>query len=276
MGAAGGAPAERNGARSTLAPREATEAGAVTGTKRAAALRVATYNIHKAIGGVDRKYRPERVIEVLRACRADLVLLQEVDDGAPRSRHHRQVDLLGDALELPYRAFFANVTLKRGSYGNALLSRLPLDHRENIDLTRRFKKARGALHARLTVEAGARRQRVWVYNVHLGLAQAERRRQLRDLLVWHRAQRVQGDVAVLLGGDLNDVWARLGRTILEPAGFRAAAAGQATFPAVRPLRPLDALFVRGPVRVTRCRACDNPLAREASDHLPLVTSLRVG
>ncbi len=247
----------------------------MAGSKGAVALRVATYNIHKAIGGVDRKYRPERVIEVLRACRVDLVLLQEVDEGAPRSRHHRQVDLLGDALELPHRAFFANVRLKRGRYGNALLSRVPLDHRENIDLTRRFKKARSALHARLTVELGARRRRVWVYNVHLGLAEAERRGQLRDLLEWHGAQRVHGDVAVLLGGDLNDVWGRLGRTVLEPAGFSCVAAREATFPALRPLRPLDALFVRGPVRVTRCRVCDSPLAREASDHLPLVASLRM-
>ena len=60
--------------------------------------RLLTYNIHKGIGGIDRRYRPERVVEAIAHCQPDIVLLQEVDDGVPRSSHHRQVDLLGDAL----------------------------------------------------------------------------------------------------------------------------------------------------------------------------------
>jgi endonuclease/exonuclease/phosphatase family metal-dependent hydrolase len=41
-----------------------------------ARLRLVTYNIHKGIGGVDRRYRPERVIETVRHCEPDVVLLQ--------------------------------------------------------------------------------------------------------------------------------------------------------------------------------------------------------
>ena len=44
-------------------------------------IRVLTYNIHKAIGGVDRRYRPERIIETIGHYQPDIVLLQEVDDG---------------------------------------------------------------------------------------------------------------------------------------------------------------------------------------------------
>ena len=76
--------------------------------------RLLTYNIHKGIGGVDRKYRPERVVATIAHCAPDIVLLQEVDDGVPRSHHHRQVDLLADQLGLPYRAFQRNVTLREG------------------------------------------------------------------------------------------------------------------------------------------------------------------
>ena len=49
-------------------------------------LRVVSYNIHKCIGGVDRRYEPERTAEVLRKLEADVLLLQEVDAGvvAPR------------------------------------------------------------------------------------------------------------------------------------------------------------------------------------------------
>jgi len=47
-------------------------------------LRVLSYNIHRAIG-IDRLFRPARIAKVLRHHEADLVLLQEVDVGVPRS-----------------------------------------------------------------------------------------------------------------------------------------------------------------------------------------------
>ena len=49
-------------------------------------LRVLTYNIHKCIGALDGRYRPERIAEVVRHHDPDIVFLQEVDQGARRSR----------------------------------------------------------------------------------------------------------------------------------------------------------------------------------------------
>jgi endonuclease/exonuclease/phosphatase family metal-dependent hydrolase len=103
-------------------------------------LRVLSWNIHRGIGGVDRRYRPERVIEVIAHYEPDLVLLQEVDDGVPRSRLDRQIDLLGDALGLRHRTYGPNVRLRRGRYGNATLSRWPLGDVRNVDLTIKPKK----------------------------------------------------------------------------------------------------------------------------------------
>ncbi len=85
-----------------------------------------TYNVHKGIGGVDRRYRPDRIVETLAHYEPDIVFMQEVDDGVPRSRGHRQVDWFGDALGLKHRAYQANVRLRRGHYGNAILSRFPV------------------------------------------------------------------------------------------------------------------------------------------------------
>ncbi len=235
--------------------------------------RLVTYNIHKAIGGVDRRYRPERVIEVLRALEADLVFLQEVDEGVPRSRRDRQVDLLGDALGYKYRAYFPNVRLKRGHYGNALLSRMRLEHSENIDLTMPLKKRRGALHARLTVSARGHRRRIWLFNVHLGLAEYERRRQLQRVLAWQHHHHLRHDTAAIIGGDFNDVWGRLGPGILEPEGYECGRTKVRTFPAVRPLRALDRVFVRGPARIDRVHVSRTKVARAASDHLPVVAEI---
>ena len=46
--------------------------------------RTITYNIHRAIS-VDRRFRLNRIIKILAHHKADIVLLQEVDMGVPRS-----------------------------------------------------------------------------------------------------------------------------------------------------------------------------------------------
>ena len=104
--------------------------------------RLITYNIHKGIGGVDRRYDLQRIVDTLVRYDPDVVFLQEVDDGVPRSRHDRQVELLGEALELPHYVFQRNVSLTQGHYGNAILSRYPLHDPADLDLTVRYKKRR--------------------------------------------------------------------------------------------------------------------------------------
>ena len=60
-----------------------------------------SYNVHKCIGGLDRRYMPERVTETIAHFAPDFVLLQEVDEGAKRSLFHRQVDLRRPAIAFP-------------------------------------------------------------------------------------------------------------------------------------------------------------------------------
>lgn len=234
-----------------------------------------SWNIHKGIGGVDRRYRLERVIDVLAEIDADLVFLQEVDEGAKRSRFERQIDRIGDALGLAHRAYHPNHRLRLGHYGNAVLSRLALDHAENVDLTEPLHKHRGALHVRTNAAADGTDRRVWIYNVHLGLAEAERQRQLNKLLNWHGRRHAAADTVVVLAGDFNDVYGRLHSDVLERAGFAAPPARPRTFPAALPVRPLDAIFVRGPAELTHLSAVKEGLASRASDHLPIVAKLRV-
>ncbi len=75
--------------------------------------RIATYNIHKGIGGLDRRYQPARIAETLARYNPDIVLMQEVDDGVPRSRMHCQVEWFAEALEMRHHAFQRNVQLTR-------------------------------------------------------------------------------------------------------------------------------------------------------------------
>ncbi len=232
--------------------------------------RLLTYNIHKGIGGVDRRYELQRTIRTIAHCNPDIVLLQEVDDGAPRSGGHRQVELLSDALKLRHWAFQPNVKLKKGRYGNAILSRFALCDVSDVELTVRMKKRRRALAAHCRVRKGRQTRTVWLFNVHLGLAGFERSIQVKRILDKLANAHAHRKTPVIVAGDYNDVWGTLGRRLLEPAGFKAACGRRKTFPAVLPVRALDRVYCRGQLQVDHSFASRTATARKASDHLPLV------
>jgi endonuclease/exonuclease/phosphatase family metal-dependent hydrolase len=238
-------------------------------------LRVLSYNIHKCIGGLDRRYEPHRTAEVIRKQDVDILMLQEVDAGVPRSNRDNQTELLGELLGLKHHAWFPNVDVRGGGkYGNAILSRYPLIEASNLDLSIRFKKKRSALHGVLRIRHDNVDRTVHVFNMHLGLAGFERRIQLQKFLDSHPFSGLHHDTPVIVGGDLNDVYGGLGQ-LLAPAGFRGIDKRPLTFPAWGPMRALDAIFVRGNVDFMHLRRCDSDLARRASDHRPLVAEVRL-
>jgi endonuclease/exonuclease/phosphatase family metal-dependent hydrolase len=238
--------------------------------------RLMTYNIHKGIGGVDRRYRPERIVTTIARYRPDIVLLQEVDDGVPRSSLDRQVDLLGDALGFRHRAFQRNVTLRRGCYGNAILSRFPLSDVHDLDLTIPLKKRRQALvaHCRLQWEHHSRT--ILIFNTHLGLAGFERVMQLRRIVSSEALKHTHKSTPAIIAGDFNDVWGGLGKTVLEPAGFTLASGTSKTFPAVLPMRTLDRVYFRGALTLDHSLVSHTKLSKQASDHLPVIVDFDVG
>ena len=238
-------------------------------------LRVVSYNIHKGIGGTDRLYRIERVQAVLNDLQPDLVLLQEVDEGVPRSHRDRQVHLLAKGLGMTHQAYQKNVRLKQGHYGNAILSRFPLKSIESIDLTVRPKKRRRALVARCRVDVDHHFRSLLVVNLHLGLAGLERKMQLKRLLSKHPLARASSRIPIILGGDYNDFYGNLGRSMMFRQGFASAGKAIRTFPAVLPVRSLDRIFYRGPLKLRHAFAKRTQLARQASDHLPLVADFEL-
>lgn len=240
-------------------------------------IRVLTYNIHKCIGGLDRRYDLFRVADTISYYEPDFVLMQEVAQRSKKSHYESQVNKLGELLGLQHRSYFVNVRKRRGGeYGNAILSRFPLTDTSNIDLTIPLKKVRSVLHARFRVRVGKQGTRtLHVFNLHLGLSGAERKIQLRKFLDSQPFRGLDQRTPILVAGDFNDVWGTLGRKLLEPAGFTGMSRPIRTFPAWGPVRALDALYVRGSIRMTRVHASRLMIARYASDHLPLIADLEV-
>jgi endonuclease/exonuclease/phosphatase family metal-dependent hydrolase len=238
-------------------------------------MRVLTYNIHKCIGGVDRRYDPHRVARTIAHYDPDILLLQEVDDGVPRSRGDRQVDWLGDELGYAHRAFQANVQLKQGSYGNAILSRHAIESIEHVDLTIPLKKRRQALVVRIDVRVEGHSHRWVVANVHLGLAGFERSVQVRRLLQNGTLQSTRKSTPTIIGGDFNDGRGALGPKLLAPLGYQSVVGNGRTFPAIYPVRTLDRIFYRGNVTLDLAFGGHTKLARHASDHLPVIADFQM-
>jgi endonuclease/exonuclease/phosphatase family metal-dependent hydrolase len=217
---------------------------------------VATYNIHRCIGR-NGAFDPERTLAVLRELDADVVALQEL-----QWRPGDAIHLLEEfAQRLGYTAL-AGPTLLRadGHYGNAVLTRLPVRDSVRIDLSVPAREPRGALNALLETSTGPLR----LIATHLGLRPYERRMQMRNLLALDRGQ---ASATVLLG-DLNEwfLWGRPLRWLRARFGHTPS---PPSFPARWPLLALDRIWVEPRSSLRQLRAHASPLARTASDHLPL-------
>jgi endonuclease/exonuclease/phosphatase family metal-dependent hydrolase len=245
-------------------------------------LKVLSYNIHRAIG-VDRRFRPDRIVEILAHHDADLVLLQEVDDGVPRSRGMNLGRELALALGYQHLALGHNVHLRRGKYGNATLSRYPIVRESNIDLTIETRKRRGCLHTGIFAEVRSGHGHLLeVFNTHLGLSTRERVRQVGRLVQSTEFAALSRRQACILGGDFND-W----RSILEPVftdilDFRSASGRKygseravRTYPSFSPSGALDRIYFRGSLRLAGSRSCRMKISRVASDHLPLIADFEL-
>jgi endonuclease/exonuclease/phosphatase family metal-dependent hydrolase len=228
-------------------------------------LSVASYNVHRCRGG-DARHDPDRVAHVLKQIDADVIGLQEVDSHEGAERGLDQLDYLARCAG--YASVPGPLLLRHvGSTGNGLLTRLPVLEVRRHDLSYPGREPRGAIDVDLA--AGDARIRVIV--THLGLRMRERRDQALRLL---RAAPPIHEVEILLG-DFNE-WraaARAVRCLHDRFGHGRTVR---TFPAWWPILPLDRIWVSPADRLVEVTAIDGPVARRASDHLPVrgVISLR--
>lgn len=248
-------------------------------------IRVLSYNIHRAIG-FDRRFAPERIIEILKGHDADIVLLQEVDEGAPRSNELKLVKVFADALNYPYFAMGHNVTLKKGWYGNATLSRYPITQEHNIDLTVGILKKRGCLHTGINLGSDPDNPLLLdVFNLHLGLSARERQKQAGILIRSLEYQLLKLDAPCLVGGDFNDWRSLLRALFIEGLFFHCAtdqkqASGRPkairTFPSFAPKGGLDRLYYRGDdLTLTGIKRCSYKVSKIASDHLAIIADFEI-
>ena len=232
-------------------------------------LRVATYNIHRC-RGLDGRTNPVRIAEVIESTGVDVVALQEVVGAGPRTAG--QAEELGARLGMGW--VMAPTRHLRGNlFGNVVLSRFPVRHHTQYDLTWKTCEPRCCQRVELTIGSHS----LHLYNVHLGTALRERRYQAGRLRTIVHDQRVAPPKLVL--GDFNE-WMKGLTTEVLSEQLRSIDIGphlrrRRTYPGVFPVLHLDHIYYEGDVHV---RGLDLPRTRlslMASDHLPLVAELRV-
>jgi endonuclease/exonuclease/phosphatase family metal-dependent hydrolase len=223
-------------------------------------LRIASYNIHGAVGR-DGACRPERIAAVLAEIDADVIALQEVPLGGPVMPNvlHALVAATGF-----HYAEGVTIDTEVRRFGNAVLSRYPIVASRSIDLSFGAREPRGALDADIDCNG----HRIRFVATHLGLRAAERRAQVRTLLKNFDTR----DMPVVLTGDLNE-WFLWGRTLRWLTRHFQRTHAPRTFPSQFPIFALDRVWVRPRERLVRVAVHRTALARQASDHLPLVAQI---
>ena len=233
-------------------------------------LTIATYNIHRC-RGMDRRTAPLRIAEVLREINADVIALQEVIGAGPAGAG--QAEEIGAALGMGW-VMTSVRHLRRHLFGNVVLSRFPIVHHGQYDLSWRTCEPRACQRADL--DLGLNRV-LHVYNVHLGTAVLERRYQAPRLASYVHDHRVKGPKIIL--GDFNE-WMRglATRTLsslFESIDIHSHLKRRRTYPGIFPVLHLDHIYYEGHVEVRGLELARSRKALMASDHLPLVADLRI-
>ncbi|RMW98907.1 endonuclease [Allofranklinella schreckenbergeri] len=234
-------------------------------------LRVATYNIHKGVQGMGPLSRLEigNLALAVEQLDADIICLQEVrkNNARAQARFARWPELPQAEFLAPqgYEAVYhTNAITRHGEHGNAVLTRWPVLHSQQRDISDHRLEQRGILHAGIDVGGCV----VHVLAVHLGLIHISRLRQIAMICEFVRDE-VPAHEPVIIAGDFNDWGSQTGLLLRETGFVEYDGARALTYPSRLPLVQLDRIFVRG----LKPQSIFVPRGRvwwRMSDHLPLV------
>jgi endonuclease/exonuclease/phosphatase family metal-dependent hydrolase len=225
------------------------------------AIKVMTYNIHRGVNR-DNKLDLEGIAETIKGLKADIIALQEVERFSVRTRFQDQIGYIAEKLSMSH-VFGKSVNILNGEYGNAILSKYPIEEYEVTELTSAGEN-RTLLRAKINIQG----KRTSLYNTHLGLKQNERDIQLQEIM-----KLVGADKDFILAGDFNtsvDKLSVITEEYIDCAG-RGADASKATFEKEGLSERIDYIFTsKGFVT----KVYDVPES-QASDHYPVVSVIEL-
>ena len=238
--------------------------------------RIMTYNVHRCVG-LDGRMDVRRIAEVIAESEPDIVALQELDVGRARTQGVDQAHAIAELLGMAFH-FHAALKVEEELYGDALLTVYPERLVKAGPLpglpTLPRLEPRGALWVALEVDG----LELQVVNTHLGLLAREQAGQAEALMGpdWLGGEDLS---STILLGDFNMTSGsgphRRFTSRLRDAQALTPGRSLPTFPSLFPMLRIDHVFVGRAVEVRRVDVPASPLARTASDHLPLVVDFEL-
>ena len=229
-------------------------------------LRILTYNVHSCRGRGGRP-DPLRIADVIASAEPDVIALQELDVGRVRTGGVDQAHAIAQHLRV-LAHFHPALHVEEEKYGDAILTALPSRVIKAGQLPS-FGEPRGAIWVEILVQ----NMQLQMVNTHFGLRRRERMIQATTLAgeTW-LGSRACTDNPAILAGDFNAIPRSRAYGILAEGLSRQVLTvpARATFPARFPVLRLDHIFTNRRARIIRYEVIDTPLARSASDHLPLL------
>ncbi|WP_208437154.1 endonuclease/exonuclease/phosphatase family protein [Bartonella taylorii] len=224
-------------------------------------LTVASYNVHKCVG-VDKIFNPTRIVRVIAELRVDILALQEAD-----KRFGERIGLI-DLQLLKAETGLIPVPLNtmspqgHGWHGNALFLRK--GHvRDILQVTLPGIEPRGAVIVEFEMEVGLIR----IIAAHFGLLRHSRNQQTKTLLALLQKRPL---MPTLLVGDFNEWRIGKGSSLNHFSPYFDSTLGTVpSFPSRFPFLALDRILAFPHQLLTNIENHHSPLARIASDHLPI-------
>ncbi|AZO93199.1 endonuclease [Halocella sp. SP3-1] len=227
----------------------------ITTRESTSSIKIMTYNIQHG-RGINGKLALDRIAGVIKDSGADIVGLNEVDQRQKRSNFVDQVAYLAERLDMNY-VFGPTLKGISGNYGNAILSRFPIESAENYLLTSKNSEARALLTTEVNLSAN---KSITVFVTHLSIEQQDRKQQMEEIEDYISQEK---DSYILMG-DFNK--------ILDLSfGLTPLISGLKSFPADLPSEEIDLFFASQDITLKEAKIINT----KASDHLPVVIDIDI-
>ncbi|HEY9183698.1 MAG TPA: endonuclease/exonuclease/phosphatase family protein [Salegentibacter sp.] len=230
-------------------------------------IKVISYNIHHA----NPPSQPDSIdidaiVRVIKDQDADLVALQEVDSGTERSGEGNQAAMIAEKLNM-YFYFSKALNFNGGEYGNAILSKYPIEEAETHPLPNDPEadtEDRVMATGKIRLPGG---NKIIFASTHLDYKanSPSRIRQLKRILEIVEKM----NLPVILAGDFNDVPGSETIDLLTSAFRLSCNNCPPTIPVIAPSRAIDFIAYKHPQQKFSTKAHKVIEETYASDHRPV-------
>lgn len=238
-----------------------------------ASIKVMSYNIHHA----NPPSKPDvidldAIVGVIKAQDPDLVALQEVDNNTERSGEGNQAEMIAEKLGM-YVYFAKALNYEGGGYGNAILSKYPLENSQTYNLPNEpgsNTENRVMAAAKIKLPDGTE---IIFASTHLDYKANSPSRilQLKKIIEISKEEAVP----MIIAGDFNDSPGSETINLLDNSFTLSCRSCPPTIPVNQPTRAIDFIAFRHPENKFKAKSHQVIDETYASDHLPIVAQIEL-